>query len=103
MDIKDESKYLRAKERTEELKKFYTKIVSSIGVVIIVAGINYYTNEWAYPWFLWVVFGLTISLVFEAIKLFSLNSLFGKDWEDRKIKEYMQDEDQRGRKKNRWE
>ena len=97
--IEKENKYLRAKERVEQIKNFYNKLFSSLFVIALVAGINYYTNQWRNPWFLWVVFGLGISLVFKALKIFSLNPFLGRDWEQRKIKEFMQEDEQR----NRWE
>ena len=82
--------YEIAKARVEKIKKFYGKVQSFLITIIIVATINYYLNEWAYPWFLWVVFGLGISLALKAIKIFNLNPFMGRNWEERKIQEYMQ-------------
>ena len=92
-----DNKYLRAKERVAELRKFYGSVFSSILVIALVAGINYYVNEWSYPWFLWVVFGLGLSLTIKALKLFNLNPFMGRDWEERKIKEFMKEEEKRER------
>ncbi|MEO0527328.1 MAG: 2TM domain-containing protein [Bacteroidota bacterium] len=89
----NETKYVKAKERVENLKKFYGSIFSSVFAIAIVAGINYYINEWRNPWFLWVVFGVSISLIFKAIKLFNLNPFMGRDWEERKIKEFMKEDE----------
>lgn len=92
-----ESKYLRAKERVLEIKKFYSSLFSSIFVILFVAGINYYLNQWQHPWFLWVVFGLGISTVFKAFKTFGYTALFGKNWEARKIREFLEEDEQRDR------
>jgi hypothetical protein len=92
-----EKKYLRAKERLEEVKKFYTSIFSGLFVILMVAGLNYYINQWSYPWFLWVVFAWFVGLLFKAIKVFGFNSFFGKDWEERKIKEFMKDDENQKR------
>ncbi len=92
-----ESKYFRAKARVAEIKKFYNSLFSSLFTIALVAGINYYVNEWRYPWFLWVVLGLGISLVFKGFKVFGYNSLFGKNWEQRKIKEFLEQEEQNER------
>jgi len=92
-----ESKYLRAKERVEEIRKFYFSLFSSIFVILLVGGINYYLNQWRHPWFLWVVFGLGISLVSKAFKTFGYNAFFGRNWEQRKIREFMEEEDHRDR------
>lgn len=96
--IEDE-KYIRAKEKVEQMRKFYSKLLRALVLFAIVGGINYYQNEWSRPWFLWVVFGVGIGLAFKAVKVFSLNPFFGKDWEKRKIQEFMQQDD----KKGRWE
>jgi hypothetical protein len=62
------------------------------------AALNYWTDQWRYPWFLWAAFGWGIGLVFHAIKVFGLSPFFGKNWEERKIKEYMEEDEPR----NRW-
>ncbi len=92
-----ENKYFKAKARVTEIKKFYNSLFSSLFTIVLVAGINYYVNEWRSPWFLWVVFGLGISLVFKGFKVFGYNALFGKNWEQRKIREFMEQEDNRER------
>ena len=72
-----ENKYIRAKERIAEIKKFYSNLTS-------------------YAVFIWAAFGWGIGLFFQALKVFQFNILFGKNWEQRKIKEFMQkDENQR--------
>jgi hypothetical protein len=93
-----DNKYYRAKERVEQIKKFYTSLTSYVVVISFLAALNYYNNEWRYAWFLWAAFGWGIGLVFHAIKVFSLNPFFGKDWEERKIKEFMNDNEN----ENRW-
>lgn len=94
----DNTKYFRAKDRVNEIKKFYGKVLSALFTIVIVASINYYLNEWRYAWFLWVVFGLTISLFFQAIKIFNFNPFMSKGWEERKIQEFMNEEEN----KQRW-
>ena len=87
---KDENKYLRARERVDELKKFYGNLTAYVLVITGLAILNYYTNGWSYMWFLWAAFGWGIGIVFHAVGTFNLNPFFGKDWEERKIKEYME-------------
>ncbi|MCL6265508.1 2TM domain-containing protein [Flagellimonas myxillae] len=88
-----ESKYIRAKERVEELKKFYGNLWSYIVVISALAVINYLTNEFRYMWFLWAAFGWGIGLFFHALRTFNLNPFFGKSWEERKIKEIMEEDE----------
>ncbi len=92
-DFSKENKYLRAKDRVERLKKFYGNLTSYVLVISGLAVVNYLTNEWVYMWFLWAAFGWGIGIVFHAIGTFNLNPFFGRDWEERKIKELMRDED----------
>lgn len=94
----DNTKYFRAKERVEQIKGFYSSLLSSIFVIIIVASVNYYVDEWRYAWFLWVVLGLAISLLIKALKIFNLTIFMDRGWEERKIKEFMQQEET----KERW-
>ena len=92
-----DKKYFRAKDRVEGIKKFYTSLMSYVFFIAFLAGLNYWVDEWRYPWFLWAAFGWGIGLVFQAIKAFSISPFFGRDWEERKIKEYMKEEEKQGR------
>lgn len=87
-----ELKYLKAKKRVAEIKEFYISLTSYVVFIIAMAGLNYYTNEWRYPWFLWVVFGWGIGVVIHANKVFGGVALFSKEWEERKMKQYMEEE-----------
>ncbi|WP_273567331.1 2TM domain-containing protein [Maribacter halichondriae] len=93
-----ENKYFRAKEKVEEIKKFYSSLIAYVFVISALAALNWYTDQWRYPWFLWAAFGWGIGLIFQAIKAFSLNPFFGRGWEERKIKEFMEDD----KNENRW-
>lgn len=90
--------YLKAKERVKELREFYNHLTTYVIINLFLAGLNYYTNRWDYPWFLWVTGGWGIGLIFDALKTFRVNPMFSKKWEERKIKEYMKKEE-----KQRWE
>lgn len=88
-----ENKYMRARERVDELKKFYGNLTSYFLVIGGLALINYYSNGFEYMWFLWAAFGWGIGIIFHAIKTFDLNPFFGKQWEKRKIKEFMEEDE----------
>ncbi len=94
-----ESKYLRARERVDILKKFYGHLTSYLIIIPLLAIINYWTNEWRYMWFLWAAFGWGIGIFFHAISIFNLSPFFNKDWENRKIREFMEQEE----RTNKWE
>lgn len=97
----DENRYLRAKERVDELRKFYGNLISYIIIISALAILNYWTNQWSYPWFLWAAFGWGIGLAFHASKAFRWNPFFNKGWEERKIKEFM-DKDSDEFSNQRW-
>ncbi|GGG48005.1 histidine kinase [Croceivirga lutea] len=98
-ELNRENKYTRAKERVDELKKFYSNLTSYIIVISALAALNYWVDGWSYPWFLWAAFGWGIGVFFHAINTFRWNPLFNKDWEERKIKEFM-DKD---KNQSKWE
>ncbi len=99
----NEEKYIRARERVSALKRFYGKLASYVIFIIFFAAINYYTNEWRNMWFLWIAFFWGIGIIFEAGKVFGFNLLFGKNWESRKIKKMMEEEEQESVRQGRWE
>ena len=88
-----QNKYIRAKARVAEIKKFYTGLISYVIFISLLGALNYYVNEWRYMWFLWAAFGWGIGLLFQAGKAFQWNPFMGKNWEERKLKEFMNEEE----------
>jgi hypothetical protein len=99
-NFNNENKYIKAKERVDRLKKFYSNLLSYMVFIAFLAGLNYYVNEWRSPWFLWAAFGWGIGITIHAFKVFNWLPYMNKNWEDRKIKEYMNEED--GNNTNKW-
>jgi hypothetical protein len=91
-----QERYQRAKERVEEIRAFYTHAFIYVLVNVGLAGLNYYQNEWRFMWFLFPLAGWGMGLVGHAIGTFGYNPFTGKDWEERKIKELMEKEQQKG-------
>lgn len=75
-----------AKEYVNELKGFYIHlfvyILVNAGLVIL----NLILHQ---NWWYWVVFGWGIGLVSHALSVFARGSLFGRSWEEKQIKKYM--------------
>jgi uncharacterized membrane protein len=86
----DES-YERAKKRVEELKGFYGHLIAYIVVNVFLAIVNLLTTP-GFWWFLFVTFFWGIGLVAHGLSVFTKRGIFSKDWEDRKINEYMEKE-----------
>jgi hypothetical protein len=86
-----EQKYLRAKERVEKMKGFYANLISYCIVIPFLIFINLRFVP-HFHWFWFPIAGWGIGLVFHGMEAFNYNPLLGKDWEQRKIKEFMEKE-----------
>ena len=95
-----DNKYFKAKKRVAELKKFYSSLMFYVIFIAALAGLNYYTDQWQYPWFLWAAFGWGIGLLFQATKVYGWPFFLGRGWEERKMKEFMEEEKRKN--KNSW-
>lgn len=98
---KQDQKYFKAKQRVADIKKFYTSLLFYVIFICALAGLNYYVNGLRHPWFLWAAFGWGIGLLFQAINVFKWNPFLGRNWEERKMKKYMEDEETNNT--NNWE
>ncbi len=95
--IENDNKYTRAKQRVAQIKKFYTGLISYALFIPALAFLNYYINELRHPWFLWAAFGWGIGLFFQGMKAFRWFSFFGKEWEEKKLKKFMEEEERNKR------
>ncbi len=86
-------RYQRAQKQVEEIKGFYGHLVSFVSVMLFLLFINLkYSPQ--YLWFFWPFLGWGIGLLFHGLKAFNYTPFLGKDWEQRKIKEFMNQENQ---------
>ncbi|MCF6296026.1 MAG: 2TM domain-containing protein [Flavobacteriaceae bacterium] len=84
--------YVRARKHVEDLKEFYYSLISYCVVIPFLIFVNYWTS-WHYQWFWWPMFGWGIGLVFQAYKVYVDDGVLGRNWEKRKIDEFMKDEE----------
>jgi hypothetical protein len=101
MEIERRNKNTKAKKRVKELKGFYTHlivyfVINTTLLIIKIMG-NYYYGDyfmgslWHFSTFAtWVFWGIGLS--FHAIKVFKKNPFFNKDWEDRQMQKYMEED-----------
>ncbi|MED1511103.1 MULTISPECIES: 2TM domain-containing protein [Bacillus] len=80
--------YLRAKKRVENLKAFYIHLTVYILVNLMLFFINV-SSDSSKLWFLYPLGGWGIGIVIHGLTTFPFG-IFGKEWEERKIKEYME-------------
>ena len=90
--------YVRARKRVDELKAFYYSLILYVFVIPFLIFIWYRYSQHTIQWFWFPVFGWGISLAFQAYRVFVDNGALGAKWEQRKIEEYMREENE----KNRW-
>jgi hypothetical protein len=83
--------YIRAKKRVEEVRGFYSHLISYIVVNVFLAIINLFSTP-GFWWFLFISFFRGIGLVAHGSSVFLKRGVFSKEWEERKIKEYMEKE-----------
>ncbi|PKQ46015.1 2TM domain-containing protein [Confluentibacter flavum] len=87
---KKEDAYIRAEKRLKELKGFYWHAfwyvvvnLFLIGMVVVNGG-----DLWHFGTFSTALFW-GIGLGFHALSIFGKNMMFSKNWEDRKVQEFM--------------
>ncbi|MEC2491124.1 2TM domain-containing protein [Bacillus cereus] len=80
--------YLRAKKRVENLKAFYIHLTVYILVNLMLFFINI-SSDSSKLWFLYPLGGWGIGIVIHGLTTFPFG-IFVKEWEERKIKEYME-------------
>ena len=84
--------YERARRRVTAVKGFYNHIIIFLIINILLAAVNFLISP-GFLWFFFVTFFWGIGLVMHGLSVFMKRGLFSKDWEERKIKEYMEDEE----------
>ena len=85
----------RARRRLAAEKGFYVHLVTYVTVITGLFIINALTGAGRW-WFVWPAIGWGIGLTVHALSTFGLIGLLGRDWEERRLKELM-DEEQRRR------
>jgi uncharacterized RDD family membrane protein YckC len=86
--VKKDEAYERAKKRVEEIKGFYAHLIVFIVVNAVLITINLLVTP-RLLWFLIPLSGWGIGLFFHAVFGFGLFGIFTKEWEEKKIKEYL--------------
>ena len=98
-NYQEEERYFKARKRVEEIKGFYGNLIAYVVVNVGLMVLNLLTSP-GYLWFFWPMLGWGIGVLFHGMKVFNYMPFFGKDWEEKKIKEFMDKEEQ---SKKTWE
>lgn len=86
--------YIKAKERVENLKGFYGNLISYCFVIPILVIIN--LNQGGFQWFWFPMMGWGMGVSFHAFETFG----YGKSWEEKKIQEILNKNNQSNQKWN---
>jgi len=91
-------RYYKAQKKVKEIRGFYEHLTVYLLVNPIVIVVNVMTSP-GYLWFIWCLMGWGIGLVLHGLTVFNLPPFFDKNWEERKIREILEKEDN----KTTWE
>lgn len=95
----DEEKlrFIKAQKRVQQIKEFYSHLLVYMIIIpiLIVINLKYTPN---YHWFWFSMIGWGVGLALHALQIFEGYKLFlGKDWEENKIKELMNQDYKNGK------
>ena len=86
----DEKRYAKAKEHVDKLKGFYGNVLAYCIVIPCLALLNHKTT--GFPWIIFPVVGWGFGVLMHGMEVFGYNPFLGRNWEERKIRQYMDDE-----------
>ncbi|MFD0992141.1 histidine kinase [Tenacibaculum geojense] len=83
----ENSSYIKAVEKVQKIKEFYQNLISYIVFIPLLIFINLRFSP-QFQWFWFPMAGWGLGVIFHGLDAFGF-SFLGNDWEERKIKEYM--------------
>jgi hypothetical protein len=98
-DYTKERRYHLAQKKVKEIREFYQHLTVFILVTIMLIVINLMTSP-EYLWFIWCILGWGVGVIFHGLKVFGVSPFFNKEWEERKIREFLEKEKES--KKQTW-
>jgi len=89
----EEQRFIRAQKKVKAIKGFYVHLFIFLGInLVLVVGNMLAQGDWRYV-FIWQnhfgMFFWGIGVFFHGFGVFGMDLIFGKSWEDKKIKEIM--------------
>jgi len=96
METNTQFELLNAKKRVKKIKGFYKHLMTYVLVNGFLILLNVFSAKDGDYWFVFPLMGWGIGLLAHAANTFNWLPFLGKDWENRKIKQLMEEE------RNRW-
>lgn len=93
-DFTEQDRYYDAQKKVKDLKEFYQHLTIYLLCNPIVIVVNLMTSP-GYLWCLWCVMGWGIPVIIHGLKAFGNPPFFNKKWEERKIQEILEKENQK--------
>jgi hypothetical protein len=89
--MNEEEKYRKARRKVLAIKGFYIHLFFFTTVNIALFIINMLTSR-DHLWFYWPLLGWGIGVTAHGFSVYGIIGLFGKEWEEKKIREIMEKE-----------
>lgn len=86
-----DKRYQKAREKLEAVKQFYGNLASYLIVIPFLIWLNMRSSD--FPWAVFPAFGWGFGLLMHGLEVYGFNPLWGKRWEERKIRELMERDD----------
>jgi hypothetical protein len=87
----EDKRYEKARQRVEAIKGFYGNLAAYCLVIPSLAWLNYVTTD--FPWVIFPTLGWGFGVLMHGMEAYGYNPLWGKRWEEKKIRELMEKED----------
>ncbi|RRQ48142.1 histidine kinase [Maribacter algicola] len=87
----EDKRYQKAKEKVENIKGFYVNLIAYCIVIPFMVYLNHKTTS--FPWVIFPVVGWGFGLLTHGMEAFGYHPIWGKRWEERKLKELMDKDD----------
>lgn len=93
-DYTNEQQYIKAKKRVKDIKGFYIHFALYIATIPITIIVNLlFVPSFHFFWL--SIFGWGVAIVLHWLTVFGFKNIgFGKDWEEKKIKEIIEEYNQ---------
>lgn len=86
-----DKRYQKAKERVDAIKSFYGNLTAYCIVIPFLVWLNFRSTS--FPWAIFPALGWGFGLLMHGIEAYGYNPLWGKNWEEKKIKELMDNDE----------
>lgn len=87
-------RYYDAQKKVKEIRGFYEHLTVYVLCNPIVIIVNYMTSP-EYLWWIWSVAGWGMAIILHGLKTFEYPPFFNKKWEQKKIQEILEKENQK--------